>query len=649
VDAPPTTDTHSAPADDKLHFYLYAQDDNENQRLVPDRRFWNTNESNQLYTWRHLALTYDPTVTNGIWELFVDGESMGTQTNDRPPLITNPVSSFYLGGRPGNPKVTYGSFDCWRICSEVLTPQQFLNADTGAQAVAPEDVLAFWPLNFDGFVFDGASLTGNYHFTDDPSIYRLLPNNDQAITEIPNPESYESFRGDPLTNSQSVMFYQFSADGNTRAHLQAYDLGARLEVTNSFTVEGWFYRTANPGGFQYIFATRLGYSGPGWLLSLNHVGDGVARYNLFVGATAGGSYLHDIKFPLSTDESGNLNMWQHIALVYDAELDNGTWELFVDGASRGTLENTRSVEQLSNSQNLLIGGRTTSNNSFRGAIDCMRVSLGALTPAEFLNATGNPPPEPAAAQTAAHWKLESDGTTIDASSQVEPRYSLFASEPTPQPSTDRFRSSILNPDSSEEFIGDPALNIGSIGFVNENGTNRYLTVQNLGNRMELHNPFTVEGWLKRADTSGEAVQVIAGTRFDTECGWLLTLEDSGENAVLRLTVKDQHLEPLLDTTFDCTGALENTEWHHLALVYRPWEEDCGTWQLYVDGALKGSTRFARYPEYPHSSHRFLLGGRPEETSSFNGLLDCWRITEGALEPDDFMYVEFQRSTLMIIR
>jgi hypothetical protein len=78
-------------------------------------------------------------------------------------------------------------------------------------------------------------------------------------------------------------------------------------------------------------------------------------------------------------------MWQHIALVYDAELDNGTWKLFVDGASRGTLENTRSVEQLSNSQHLLIGGRTTSNNSFQGSVDCIRVSLKALTPTQFLN------------------------------------------------------------------------------------------------------------------------------------------------------------------------------------------------------------------------------------------------------------------------
>ncbi|MDD2599305.1 MAG: hypothetical protein PHO37_08785 [Kiritimatiellae bacterium] len=67
--------------------------------------------------------------------------------------------------------------------------------------------------------------------------------------------------------------------------------------------------------------------------------------------------------------------------------------------------------------------------------------------------------------------------------------------------------------------------------------NRYLTVKNLGNKVELNQPFTVEGWRKRAALTGDALQVVAGTQFDTAYGWLLTLEEGESGPLLRLQCK----------------------------------------------------------------------------------------------------------------
>ena len=625
-----------------IKFYVYAEDDNDPKQQVPDVSFSATDEIGHLYEWRHVALTYDPERANGVWELFVNGLSCGTLTNARPVTVTSAVPDFYVGGRPGYSLLSKRSFDCWRACSEVLTSSRLMSATGGATSVPDGNVMALWPLNYDGHVFDGTSQSGRYSFTTNVlTTYRVLANPAQAVTQIPNPEPYVGFHGDPATNVGSITFYQ-PVVNNLRAFLQADNLGYALEITNSFTVEGWLCRTQNPGDWQHLFATRLGAGNPGWVLGVWLV-SGKIRYNLFVGAPGtAANYVPDVKFPGSTDEASFLNVWQHVALVYDAELGNGVWELFVDGTSRGSVTNVRSVVELTDSSHFLLGGRMTSNNAFIGSMDCVRVSRVALRPPQFLNATGHPPQEPPT-RTAAFWKLESDGASLDLTSQVESRYSLNAGALLPQPSSEQCRRILLNPDATEKFLGDPQTNMGSVRFLREDGTNRYLHVQNLGNRVELDRPFTVEGWFKRANTSGEPVQVLTGTRFDTAYGWTLTLEQTVAGPVLRLMAKTDLLEPLMDATFHCGDLLADTRWRHVAVVYKPWLSDKGGWELYLDGKSQGVAWNNRYPAAPHGSHRFMLGGRPAD-ASFDGLLDCWRVSEGALTPAQFLYTGYENGT-----
>jgi hypothetical protein len=631
----------------KQNYVFYAEDESTPSKyLVFDKPFNTTDDAENIAKWQHLALTYDHTLSNGVWEFFLNGVSQGTLTNAHAVTGTSRSTDFYLGGRPGNAYNARGSFDCWRVCSTVLTPAQFLNATAAPASVPAQDVLAFWPLDNDGLILDAVSTTGDYSFLPEPSsTYRLLANADQAVAMIPNPEPYDGFRGDPVNNAGSLAFYQPGTTSNNRAHLLVKNLGYALELDTSFTIEAWTYRTGNPSGWYHVFNTRpLGT--PGWLFSLNN-SDGKIRYNVYAGATSGGDYVSDVKFP-DSDEGADLNVWRHVALTYNAELANGVWEVFVDSVSRGTVTNVRSVVQLSNSQHLQLGGRSTSANSFEGSMDSARVTRGVLSTNEFLNAMGNPPLQPPVAATAAYWKLDSDGVTKDVSSQVEPRYSLTSSAEPPLPSTELCRSRILNPDTTGSFIGDPKTNLGSVQVNRENDANRYLTVKNLGNKVELSAPFTVEGWLKRTSTTGDAVQVVTGTQFDTAYGWLLTLEERVAGPVLRLQCKTDLLYPLVDAEFDCAGVLDNTNWHHIALVYTPWQADKGMWELFADGVPLGQVYNSHYAVRPHGSHRFLLGGR-ESDASFNGLLDCWRVSSGALTPEGFLYYGYLPGTVILVR
>jgi len=155
--------------------------------------------------------------------------------------------------------------------------------------------------------------------------------------------------------------------------------------------------------------------------------------------------------------------------------------------------------------------------------------------------------------------------------------------------------------------------------------------------------------MKRAALPGAPVQFVAGTRFNAGYGWALALETDGAASALRLTVKSKALEPLVDMAFDCGGALHNTAWQHVALVYAPWRADRGGWELFLNGVSQGVALNNKFPEQPHGSHWFALGGHAAGHASFDGLLDCWRVSEGALAPAQFLYMGFDPGTRLILR
>jgi len=590
-------------------------------------------------TWKHVALVYDATagaLAQGVWTCYLDGLQQGCVTNTRAVSGDSGSSYFHLAGRVDVASSFSGYLDCWRVSRTALAPNQFLSATNGAAAAT--DVLALWPLNSaDNVYLDATDLVGAYSFNAPAtSTYKVTANTDQAATNIPNPDATAAFKGNPAANTGSV-FFNTPTETASKAYLSTTDgaLRALLCYTNSFTWEGWFFRTKNPGSWQLLFATGAAPNATagGMSINLSYRTNGYVLY-----ANDGTMQVNDILFPGTTDDK-TLNVWRHLALVYDAAVTNGIWTLYVDGLSQGTLTNLY-AQRRSTAECIYVGGRPWSANSFYGAIDAVRLTKGALAPNQFLNAAVTPPAPPSP-KTVAYWKLDSAGTALDASSQVEPRYSFIADAYAPTGTTAQFKRFVPTPDTTEGFIGDPKANAGSAAFSSD-----YLRIQNLGYRVELDRPFTVEGWMLWSNQTSVAVQTIAGTRFTADYGWRLTLNKNGAAAAFRIFCQAPSQTPVLDADFAYDAAGLAGGWHHLALAYTPRRNDTGTWELFVDGESVGTAINLFYPTALQQSHWFMLGGCAGGADAFDGLLDCWRVTEGALTPEQFLYLGYELGTLL---
>ena len=581
-------------------------------------------------TWKHVALVYDATAgdsNQGTWTCYLDGVQQGCATNSH--VVSGDSNSlyFHLAGRVGNGNTFAGYLDCWRVSKAALTPNQFLNATDGASSAT--DVLALWPLNSaDGVYLDATDLVGGYDFgTPLTATHKATSNTSQAVSSLSDPDSSAAFQGDPSLNTGSI---QFNTPSGTapRAYLSTTDadLRAFLCFTNSFTIEGWFYRTQNPGSWQLLFAagSSPSFQTGGVPFNFTYRSNGYVLY-----VNAGGVLVNDLAFSGTADD-GTLNVWRHIALTYDTLIGNGTWSLYIDGMLQGTLENSAAPVTVYFSA-VYVGGRPWSANSFNGAIDSVRLTKGVLTPTQFLNATGATPTS-AVPHTVAYWKLDRSGTALDSSSQVESRYSFIPDGFAPSGSSEQCRRSVPFPDTSTNFIGDAKANAGSAAF-----TANYLRVQNLGNRVELDRAFTVEGWMKWNGEADGTPQTLVGTQFDTDYGWRLTLEKSDRSAVFRLYCATPAQTPLLNTCLAYDAASLAGAWHHVALTFTPRRNDTGTWELFVDGKSVATAANLFYPSVLTQNHWFMLGGRTGGTETFSGLLDCWRVSEGALTSDQMLY------------
>lgn len=612
-------------SDNSLKFVIFAEDDAGylcgDTPVSGDLSSW-------AYTWKHVALVYDINggdSAQGTWSCYLDGTLQGVATNSHARSGASASSYFHLGGRVSNASQFCGYLDCWRICKAALTPSQFLNA-TNAPAAA-SDVLALWPLNAaKGLYIDATDVTGAWSFnTPQATNYFVTASTQQAITTPPFPDTTAAFKGSSAINAGSIIF-NTTSDSAANAYLATVDATVRntLCLTNSFTFEGWFYRTRNPGAWQILCAAG---STPQYAFGALDINFTYRSNGYVLHAMAAG--FSDVPFGGTTD-TGAVNTWRHIALVYDVTVGNGTWSLYVDGILQGTIENVTRPSRL-NTGCFYIGGRPWSANSFNGAIDSVRLTKGVLTPAQFLNATAPAPTQPPA-RTIAYWKLDSDGSALNLASQVDPRYSLNVDSYKPAGSLEQCRRVVPAPDTSTNFIGDAQANAGSVSLA----TN-YLRVQNLGYRVENDQAFTVEGWMKWNGATDVTPQTLVGTRFDSTYGWRLTLEKNGAQAAFRLFSATPTQTPLLNATFAYNAADLVGTWHHIALSYSPRLGDTGTWTLRVDGDIVSTLTNRFYPSVLGQSHWFMLGGCANGLEPFKGLLDCWRVSETALTREALLY------------
>jgi len=419
----------------------------------------------------------------------------------------------------------------------------------------------------------------------------------------------------------------FGAGGH--AFLCAPGLGRRLGLTRSFTVEGWLRKACDPapGGRFLLFGAEQA-SGAGWGVSLRTEG-GKTRFHVRADCPQD-RLVFDQCFQAS-DVSGDYD-WMHVAVVYDAaRAAMGVWELFVDGTARGTVTNTVKPAVSQGFENFVLAG-SARGGTFEGQVNLWRVSDGVLPASRFLSAS--------AVRTLAYWPLDTvEGGGLDLTDKAGGGYTLC-------PGKDGGVSGSAEQAVARVYgrqppfgrgVRDMRTNSGSVRLEGELGRRSLLAAPDLGLRCDLTNSFTVEGWFRKEGNPGERYWCLAGARDDSN-GWTLSLRPDEGGVRFHLHVSDVNQGGRLqfERFFHSAEVSGNTGWSHVALVYDHLRGGCGVWELFLDGVPQGEIRNPAAPDRSHGWRDFTLGGRVSFSHSYVGGMDCWRVSDGPLAPEQFL-------------
>jgi len=628
--------------DGSLRYNLYVRNGLGAQTVLANTYFTSVDLTEATNAWHHVALSYAHNESLGVWRLYHNSVLAGTVTNSAAAATQN-HGNFYLGGRNGNNMD--GFLDYWRVSDTVLAPEGFLNYPAVIPpAPATPKTLAYWRLdNRDGtpdlksFVNTAYNLTaqGTAPFATNAHFAATLPNSDKSA----------DFLGNSRTNYGAVG-YNSSASGR---YLRSANLGLKVDFTNSFTVEGWMLRTANPAvvpAFYFVAGARD--TSTGWMLSLRS--DGGIKYNLYVSSS---SVLVNGYFPVSSGISG-VGAWQHVALTYDHTLaSKGVWQLFLDGVSAGALTNA-SLPTASHAYSALnLAGRPNGDNTFIGLLDCWRVTDSVLAPAQFLNADVDQPLVP---RTLGYWKLDAPGGVLDLTSSVDARFGLIPANGGPTATNIQARLRIPNPDASPDFIGNPTNHTGSVFFraPGEAPNARSAYASYLGLRLDPVNSFTAEGWLRLYGEPAETTNLffVAGNRRGAQ-GWMLTLRrDVADEKTLFHLFTENPDGLYISRFFEHANVTGYRDWMHVALVRDRFAADLGTWELFINGASKGvltNNVFARttYPNFDFQLGARVSGGIGNDSTQ--ACFDSWRVVDQPLLPVQFLNYGYPGGTIIRVK
>ena len=425
-------------------------------------------------------------------------------------------------------------------------------------------------------------------------------------------------------NSGSVFI-----EGAERAFLCAPGLGRHLGLTRSFTVEGWLRKAADPAPGAWCPLFGAGQAGAGWEVALFSEG-GKTRFHLRVDALRDKlAWSHCFS---ASEVSGDYG-WMHVALVYDAaRAGSGGWELFVNGASCGAVNNAVTPSDAQGFADFYLGGRAgAEGGTFMGEADLWRVSDEALPPARFLNAS--------VPRTVAYWPLDTAAEgKLDLDNRAGGGYALcVGKDGGVSGSAGQAFSQVPNRPALRRGAREARANVGSVLFEGGLGRRSLLVAPELGLRCDLTNSFTVEGWfLKKGNPDGR-FWCLAGARDDSN-GWMLSLRPEGGRVRFHLHVSDVNQGGRLqfERFFLNTEMSGHAGWCHVALVYDRHRGGCGVWELYLDGVPQGEIRNPAAPDRSHGWRDFTLGGRVSLSNSYVGEMDCWRVSEAPLAPEQFL-------------
>lgn len=421
-------------------------------------------------------------------------------------------------------------------------------------------------------------------------------------------------------NGGSVLF------SGRQVSLRAPGAGRWLGLDGRFTVEGWIRESRRPAAGESWPVAGAAGGAARWALSL--CGDGGrTRFHLSAGTQRGDAALD--RFFEASESTGDFG-WAHVALVYDAARGGaGTWELFVNGASRGTVENPVRPGVAFGCEDFLLGGAADGRCAFKGQFDLWRISDEALPPARQLCQAG--------VRTLAWWPLDlapGGGTDLsDASGggcPLRPGRGGGLSAEAP--------GAVLPVAGAAR-----AANAGCVRLEGGVGVRSVLVARGLGARCDLTNSFTAEGWVRKAGNPSDRFWQVVGAR-DGSNGWALSLRANKGRTQYHLQVSNVGVGGKLqfESFFVNTDVTDCGAWQHVALVYDHLRHGVGVWELFLDGVSHGLVDNPAAPDASHGWPDLALGGRESFSNSLEGWLDGWRVSDGPLAPEQLLCNEPDR-------
>ena len=325
--------------------------------------------------WYHIALVHTMETVDGVektmWRVYVDGVLKGTASQTAKVWVDTDFNALAVGGRwfSDNNSVN-GNLSSVRLSRVALAPEDFLCAAPKLPAV-PTGTAAYWPLDA-----SGAGL-GNLAEPGLPLVVEgtAAPQDEKAVPSIPRTSALTDLvTGAARRNGGSY------ALGSAGA-LRAATVGNALSLRTPFTVEGWLKWTPGAGTADEDLVVAGDPDGHGVRIFIDKSG---ATPRLKVKARGLWPCTPWIDTAFDADLSPFANTWTHVAVVYDSSDYTGSWTLYADGKPLGAKIYNFYHPSYTDAfavTHLRLGSTSA---PLSGVVDMWRVTMSALTPAEFL-------------------------------------------------------------------------------------------------------------------------------------------------------------------------------------------------------------------------------------------------------------------------
>jgi len=378
-------------------------------------------------------------------------------------------------------------------------------------------------------------------------------------------------------------------------------------------------------------------------------------------------------YNISTNTSGQIESaffqftagtWYHVAMVVDQTGETKTMKLYIDGECKKTvyLDSNLANENKdgasgSTYEKWFIAG-ASNGSSFDGKIDSFRVTLRALGPDEFLSIKKFP-----TGRTLAHVTFndtinaDPEGGTltngVNEAARTGGAAATFSGDVPGAIIRDGENGEIITKHNAKSLSLSGSL--VKWGSSSDDYGDTYFIRRTLAG--DKRTSWTVEFWMKPdSDTPnwGRLLTATAVNEMNNYYPYTLTITDARKLSLRALPTpggveegsgNDNRID------WDLAGVnIFDGKWHHVAFTYAPSSEDPTKSEVkfYVDyGNTFSGTRTAKILiEYPE---RLVMRMGQGSSTDYKGLIDEFRISDGALEPSQFLRAERAPGFSIIIR